>query len=542
MHASIRSNFAGAAALAALVLFAPRGSAQFCAGPVHDEPLVALGVFATGSALYAAGALPSGAWGIARFDGAQWTSLPGAFDGPIGAVAQTSFGLIAGGSFGAIDGAPRARIARFDGQQWHALGDGIDGPNAWLLSVHEHAGRVYAGGSFNGASGVSSPNIASWDGTSWHEVLGGTDGIVRALASYADALVVGGDYDSAGGLELHNIARWDGASWSSLGSPELEPVWDLEVSGTRLYAASGALLQYVDGSWQTLGARQPDLDVRSIALGSNGIYVHGAGLGFCLAFNDGPCLKRARFSAGAWVDLGFDEFNPSFSALSLAAFEDAVYETGDTDGLREYSAAPKLHAWGPAHGPWYGATQLALSLTCLDLLQPATVSVDGVPLATSIVGPNSVSAVIPANAFAATGPLELRFEQGGEQIMVPGGFVSRPSLGVQTFALFAQNIKFRVHSTSGVGTAWILIAGQQPAQALALPGIHALFELDLASGALLGSGALAPDSALPATLGFVLPLGTVPPAFEFRAQAFVAEQTPSGIQLAFTNAVDVVAP
>jgi hypothetical protein len=542
MHASIRSTCFGSAALAALVLFAPRGSAQVCAGPVHDEPLVALGVFATGSALHAAGALGNGAWGIARFDGAQWTSLPGAFDGAISAVAQTSFGLIAAGSFGAIDGAPCGSIARFDGQQWHALGAGIDGGDAWVLSVHEHAGRVYAGGSFESAGGVSSPNIASWDGASWHEVLGGTDGIVRALASYADALVVGGDYDSAGGLALQNIASWDGASWSSLGSPALGPVWDLEVSGTRLYAASGALLQYVGGSWQTLGAQQPDLSVRSIALGSNGIYVHGPGLGFCLSFSNEPCLKRARFSAGEWADLGFDEYAPMFNALSLAAFEDAVYETGDTAGLRVYSAAPKLHAWGPAHGPWYGATQLALHLTCLDPLQPATVSVDGVPLATSIDGPNAVSAVVPAHAFATTGPLELRFEQGGEQIVVPGGFVSRPSLSVQTAALFAQNIKFRVHSGSGVGTAWILIAGQQPGQSLALPGIHASFELDLASGALLGSGALAPDSAFFATLGFVLPLGTVPPGFEFRAQAFVAEQTPSGVQLAFTNAVDVVAP
>jgi len=547
MHAIPRSSFArispltALVALAALAAPAPRAQAQICAGPVHGEPFTVSKVFDTGALLYAAGSLAPSTWGIASYDGAQWSVLPGAFDGPIESLEQTSFGLIAGGAFEAIDGAPRSRVARFDGQAWLALGLGIDGPSAKVLAVHEHAGELHVAGSFDSASGVQSANVARWNGAAWSGLLGGTDGEVRALASYAGALVVGGDFDSAGGLAVQNVAQWNGSSWSSVGAQQLAPVHDLAVDGTRLYAASGALRILAGGNWVPVGA-PPGIDVRSIAIAPSGIYVHGPWQALCLAFNGGPCLQRARFVDGAWLSFAFDEFDPELDSLSLAVLGDAVYETGDTQGLRIYSGAPKLHAWTPTHGAWYAETQLELSLACLDPLQPALVSVDGQPLATTVFGANSVGAIVPADFTNQTGPLELRFEQGGVTIVVPGGFVSRPALVTDVFALFAQNFKFRVQSSSGVGTAWILISGQNVPQQLALPGVHALLDLDLGTGSVLGAGVLAPDSALPATLGFVLPLGTIPPGLKFRAQSFVAEQTTGGVRLAFTNAVNVTAP
>lgn len=192
---------------------------------VHEEP-------GKGPALYVGGfftevnfSIP--AFGVARWDGAEWSALPGSNSGVQALDVYESQHDDEPMLYAGFNG-----LSRWNGTSWSSVG--IDGSVRALAaadSLEVDSGPVlYVGGWFTstgGQSGLPVNCVARWDGQTW-SALG--EGVTRetgtarvhALAMFDDgngpALYVGGYFDSAGGAPANNIARWDGAQWSTLGA------------------------------------------------------------------------------------------------------------------------------------------------------------------------------------------------------------------------------------------------------------------------------------------------------------------------------------
>ncbi len=172
---------------------------------------------------------------IAKWDGVQWSPLGSGMDGgSVRAMAAYDDGsgpaLYVGGFFTTAGGVEANGIAKWDGRQWSALpGGGIGGgpPSTFVLSsrvfddgLSDHP-ALYITGRFTSAGGVDAQNIARWDGNTWSAVgLGlhdngqGSSPIAWALEVFDDgtgdgpALFAGGDFRFAGNFSSQRIAKW----------------------------------------------------------------------------------------------------------------------------------------------------------------------------------------------------------------------------------------------------------------------------------------------------------------------------------------------
>mgnify|MGYP003590004362 CR=1 FL=1 len=138
------------------------------------------------------------AWHIARWDGTEWRAMGTGLSGRWGRETTTRVYAVAcgpdgsvyvGGSFTNAGGVAAYGIARWDGAQWWPLGAGVSS-TVHALTFHE--GMLYAGGEFNYAGGTRVNRLACWDGTNWWPVGPGTsngvNGTVAALAYGFDGL------------------------------------------------------------------------------------------------------------------------------------------------------------------------------------------------------------------------------------------------------------------------------------------------------------------------------------------------------------------
>lgn len=165
---------------------------------VDGEVVDATGCFSTAGGLMGdAGAVPSR--GVARWDGAAWTSLD---DGEGGAVAPWFQPFVCGDEgLTAVWDVPHQRLAR-DGE------------------------RLFAGGFFAGVDGVLSQSIAVHDGEAW-TAQGGDDGL--GVGGSLDRVVAAGEGCVVWGLGVFThlageptgarVARWDGDGWTALPDP-----------------------------------------------------------------------------------------------------------------------------------------------------------------------------------------------------------------------------------------------------------------------------------------------------------------------------------
>ena len=239
-----------------------------------------------------------GSFALLRYDGSQWTGVPGLFDRRIACLAVFDPGsgsrLYAGGDFTSIDGVQRAAIASWDGNAWASLGAGLGpvfsnpnvvGVTTRALLVHDDGSgpALFAGGSFTTAGGQPANHIARWNGAAWSPLgpgLTGSVGDVNCLATFdagsGPRLYAGGYFLQAGALTVNRIARWDGAAWSSLGSGVT-----LSANPINTLAVVNALAVYDDGSGPSL--------VAAGRIGTvNGVSVRNV----------------ARWSGSAWSSLG----------------------------------------------------------------------------------------------------------------------------------------------------------------------------------------------------------------------------------------------
>ena len=164
--------------------------------------------------------------GIAQWDGSTWSPLPTGntwLSGRIHTMKMLPGGdLIAGGDIVVSEGGDTFYygVARWNGATWSSVGDGVDGTVHAITTLSN--GDLIVGGSFVVHQGgdILLHNIARWNGSTWSSVGSLIGGAVYALASLPndDIVAAGNFHEVIGGNEINNIARWNGSTWSPLGT------------------------------------------------------------------------------------------------------------------------------------------------------------------------------------------------------------------------------------------------------------------------------------------------------------------------------------
>jgi hypothetical protein len=230
-------------------------------------------IFVGGGFVSAGGATANN---IARWDGANWSTLGYGVDNTVVTIETTLTDVYVGGSFSNAYDFPEVgytvnRIARWDADSgWSPLGTGVSGT---VTTIREQGGLIYVGGFFTNAGGNTANRIAVWDGANWSSLgtggANGVNGTVNAILADGSDIYVGGSFTTAGGVTARAIARWNGSSWSSLGEGMFHistaNVFSLAKLGGYLYAcgvftnAGGSVVtrniaRWDGTNWESLGS------------------------------------------------------------------------------------------------------------------------------------------------------------------------------------------------------------------------------------------------------------------------------------------------
>lgn len=268
--------------------------------------------------------------GIARWDGAAWSTIGGGVGGGTPEVSAfalyddgTGPALYVGGAFTTAGGSPVGQVAKWTGSAWAPLGSGVSGgaeTGVHAMIVHDDGAgpALVVAGEFTIAGASAANNIAKWNGAYWSPLGGGVSGgTVSALAVFDDgtgaALYAGGSLQVAGGNLVSCIARWRGGVWSALPAQVSGPVDSFAVLGSSLYAGGEFLMagtrqtphiaQWDGSQWSALGAGL-DNTVSALAVFEDG---RGPALfaGGSFVFSGNQFLNHvARWDGSAWSIMG----------------------------------------------------------------------------------------------------------------------------------------------------------------------------------------------------------------------------------------------
>ncbi|MBI5863519.1 MAG: hypothetical protein HZB38_03205 [Planctomycetes bacterium] len=138
-------------------------------------------------------------------------------------------------------------VARWNGAQWTSVGGGMTGPTAGFnvagverLIVWDDGGgaALYAAGAFEFADGNAASSFARWNGIEWLPV-GAATARQREVAAMrvldlgdGPALYIAGDFRDFAGIGAHNLAKWNGVTWSAVHDATTatgRPIYDLAV-------------------------------------------------------------------------------------------------------------------------------------------------------------------------------------------------------------------------------------------------------------------------------------------------------------------------
>jgi hypothetical protein len=170
-------------------------------------------------ALYAGGEFDKAgtiaASGVARWDGATWTTLgSGLCCGGVSALAMYGGALHAGGTIDSAGDDPVNGVARWNlaTGTWSSLGDGVtSGRPTSVRALAVWDGVLVVAGDFQRAGGSIARHLATWNGSGWSASGSGADASVRALlaetSGSSPALWVGGDFTVIDGQATSRIAR-----------------------------------------------------------------------------------------------------------------------------------------------------------------------------------------------------------------------------------------------------------------------------------------------------------------------------------------------
>jgi len=229
--------------------------------------------------------------GIARWNGASWSSVAGGVSRPPNDASVWSFAeyddgtglaLFVGGSFTTAGTLPVNSIARWSGGSWSDVGGGVSGTFgagevvATAVFDSGNGPELVTGGHFLGAGGVPAPYVATWNGSNWSAVPSGLDGYVEYLQVFdvgdgaGPRLIAAGGFGSGLGATISDIATFDGVAWSAL-----EDWSSGSVRALGSYDDGTGPGLYIGGRFLTIaGQRSRDLVRWSCVQG-------GLGLGYC---------------------------------------------------------------------------------------------------------------------------------------------------------------------------------------------------------------------------------------------------------------------
>lgn len=375
-----------------------------------------------GGRFSSAGGVPAN--NIAVWDGTGWSALVTAQNGTDAAVRAleafddgSGYAMFVGGGFNAAGGVAGTRgIARWDGASWSSVGGGLAG-NVAALAVVEQGGQLtlYAGGSFTqSTSGVPLGFLGRWNGTTWSaaspggtfsgevEALtvrdqGGGDSVVcaaelfgpvacRVMTTWGDVVGSSGNPIFIESLALHDdglelilfgagyfpaspgqdtsyLSRFSGTEWVPVRSPgahsefdlgPLATVWDFQTfddgSGTKLYAVgafqrdglTASVVRWNGSDWQLLpftGFFATDVVVFQGALWAGG--------------EGGDGVVRWNPAAGGQWEAAAP---PVFSVRSMAVYNSELYVGGSSLGA-ESDTGPsfqRIARWDGSSSGWSG--------------------------------------------------------------------------------------------------------------------------------------------------------------------------------------------
>ena len=325
-----------------------------------------------GPALYVGGVF-LGAGGlfaehIARYRGTTWSAVgTGIAGNSVTALASLDDGsgpaLYATGDFTHAGGVVANGIARWDGATWSALGGAWHGTA--LAAFDDGAGPALYLGDDQGTLGFIRKYSAS--AATWTTLGGGVDGPVLALAAFDDQtsggpdLYLGGGFHLAGSIASHGVAKWRGCAgpgvqFCSGGGPTACPCGNAGAPGhgcQNSAATGGAVL----GS---AGATSPDTVVLA-AFGelptALSIFLQGDQQIAPVAFGDGlRCVggglrrlyaKNASGGVAVAPEAGEDPITVRSAALGdpLAPGDVRVYQVYYRDPALAFCPAPQGDAW-----------------------------------------------------------------------------------------------------------------------------------------------------------------------------------------------------
>jgi hypothetical protein len=199
---------------------------------------------------------------------------------------------------------------------------------------------LFVGGGFNQVGAVLTQSLGAWNGERWLNPTPGLTGQIAQLIEHDDGS--GRTLFAAGVLQIatsagtlnRTVARWDGQAWAPVGSEfyNLALVYDLAVvdlgAGPELVmGGNGVLLGVNVARWN--GSAWSSMDFPFGTVSALRTFDDGSGVALYAATRTGATSRVARWSGGAWVQLG-GMLNGDVNALEVF----------------DYGAGPSLYAGG----------------------------------------------------------------------------------------------------------------------------------------------------------------------------------------------------
>ena len=205
-----------------------------------------------------------GGYGINKWNGSSWTSVAVKTKTTVGSInTMTVYNneLYVGGNFSKIANKSMTSglgFAKWDGSNWTVLPGFFDtiptvGPYnvASVACMMPFQGNLYAVGDMNTAGTTHLRGAAKWNGTAWSDVNGGIKGTgtlpANCLATDANNLYLVGSIQAVNTANdsVYLAARWDGNLWHPmLGTSSPYGFFSVENHNNEIYAAYQSMVKW----------------------------------------------------------------------------------------------------------------------------------------------------------------------------------------------------------------------------------------------------------------------------------------------------------
>lgn len=238
------------------------------------------------------------------------------------ALSISAEGVQVGGYF---NGQTPQVVGLWDGTNWAPLGNGLLGSFGVANPVHKIkslATETYAAGRFAFADNSPGTGIGKLLANIWTNIGAGPRGHGLALEVSGEEILVG---------HAQGVSRWTGSAWTDLGLPLQGPVYALAFVGRDLYAGgrftnSGStalrnIARWDGTNWSSVGTGVNGtvraLAARDGALVLGGEFTEAGGL---------ACARVARWMSGMWNSMGMGFSNGVNSSMAPNESGTAVYD------------------------------------------------------------------------------------------------------------------------------------------------------------------------------------------------------------------------